>query len=213
MSNSIATTTTFTKVRGISIEILKALKEGPKTAIELSLELEVRGSYLRSYLYNLRKYGLVEKIGLHWTIVKEKEDIINKIINIHKAKEKAKESKRISKRKSKTKTNEERIFEKEKLREAFECFLKQRSYEVIVVDIARKLFEHYLKTGAKFVKFVTSEDVESFFGLYRKDIARAISILTNERVAYMWKSSGELKIALYKDFIEKLRSLGDGDGK
>jgi transcription initiation factor IIE alpha subunit len=203
MSNSITTTTTFTKIRGLSVKILKALKEGPKTAIELSLELEVKGNYLRPYLYNLRRYGLVEKSSLLWTIVKEREDIIENIININKEKERVKVSKR---------TSEKRVKE-EQLREAFERFLKQRSYEVIVVDIARKLFEHYLEKGSTFVKFVTSEDMESFFGLYRKDIARAISILTNERVAYMWKSSGELKIALYKDFIEKLRSLGDSDGK
>jgi len=210
MSSNITTTTTLTKVRGLSVKILKALKEGPKTAIELSLELEVKGNYLRPYLYNLRKYGLIEKSSLLWTIVKERKDIIDNIININKEKERVKVSKRTSEKRVK---EEEQILKEEQLRKAFENFLKQRKYEVVVVDIVRKLFEHYLKTGATFVKFVTSEDMESFFGLYRKDIARAISILTNERVAYMWKSSGELKIALYKDFIEELRSLCDGDGK
>jgi DNA-binding IscR family transcriptional regulator len=212
MSNSITTTTTLTKVRGLSVKILKALKEGPKTAIELSLELEVRGSYLRSYLYNLRKYGLVEKIGLYWTIVKEKEDIINKIINIHKAKEKAKESKRISERKSKTKTNEERIFEKERLREAFEHFLKQRKYEVVVEDVVRKLFKHYVETGALYLLFKNDYDMEAYFDKYYSgDILRAIDILTNDRIAYKIFKKGEIKIALYKDFIEKLKSLVNND--
>jgi len=202
MSNSI--TTTLTKIRGFSLDILKALKKGPKSSSELCLELGVKGNYIRSYLHNLKKYGLVTKNEIFWKIVPDKINTINKIIDIENI-YKAKESKRISERKSKTKTNGERILEKERLKEAFEHFLKQQKYEVVVVNVAKRLFEHYLETGAKFVIFGTPEDIESFFGLYRKDIARAISMLTNERVAYMWKSSGELKIALYKDFIERLK--------
>jgi hypothetical protein len=203
MSSSITTTTTLTKIRGLSVKILKALKEGPKTAVELGLELEVKGNYLRPYLYNLRKYGLIEKSSLLWTIVKEREDIIDNIINISKEKERVK----VSKRTSEKRVKEEQLLKEEQLRKAFENFLKQRKYEVIVVDIAIKLFEHYLKTGAKFVIFGTPEEMESFFGYSREEIGKAIRKLTNERIAYKWKYSSEIKIALYKDFIEKLKSL------
>ena len=208
MSSNITTTTTLTKVRGLSVKILKALKEGPKTAIELSLELEVKGNYLRPYLYNLQKYGLIEKSSLLWTIVKE--DIIDNIININKEKERVKVSKRTSEKRVK---EEEQILKEEQLRGAFERFLKQRSYEVIVVDIARKLFEHYLKTGAKFVIFGTPEEMESFFGYSREEIGKAIRKLTNERIAYKWKYSSEIKIALYGEFVENIKSLVNNDGK
>jgi len=208
MSNSITTTTTLTKIRGLSVKILKALKEGPKTTIELGLELEVKGNYLRPYLYNLRRYGLVEKSSLLWTIVKEREDIIENIININKEKERVKVSKRTSEKRVK---EEKQLLKEEQLRGAFECFLKQKKYEVIVVDIARKFFEHYLKTGAKFVIFGTPEEMESFFGYSREEIGKAIRKLTNERVAYKWKYSSEIKIALYGEFVENIKSLVNKD--
>ena len=163
----------------------------------------------------MKKYGLITKNEFFWKIVPDKINIINKMINrnnIYKAKEKAKESKGISKRKSKTKTNGERIFEKEKLREAFECFLKQQKYEVVVEDVVRKLFKHYIETGALYLLFKEGYDMEAYFDKhYSGDILRAIDILTNDRVAYKIFKKGEIKIALYKDFIEKLKSLVNND--
>jgi predicted transcriptional regulator len=200
-SYGMTTTTTYTKVRGLSVELLKTLRESPKSTVELCLEFEVKGNFLRPYLHNLKKYALIEKDGASWTIIPEKMDIVDKIININKVKEKVK----VSKRRSKIIVKEEPFLRKEKLKKAFDDFFKQKKYEKVVVDVARKLFEHYLETGQKFSLFNASEEMESFFGYSIEDIHKAIIRLTNERVAYKWKKPGELKIALYVDFIKKLK--------
>ncbi|MGB9760827.1 MAG: hypothetical protein ACPLZG_13440 [Thermoproteota archaeon] len=116
-----------------------------------------------------------------------------KIININKVKEKVKVSKRRT------------FLKKRETEKAFDDFFKQKKYEKVVVDVARKLFEHYLETGQKFSLFNASEEMESFFGYSIEGIRKAIIRLTNERVAYKWKKPGELKIALYVDFIKKLK--------
>jgi predicted DNA-binding ArsR family transcriptional regulator len=205
------TTTTLTKIRGFSVKILKALKEGPKTAPQLSLELCARGEYLRPYLHNLRKYGLVEKNGTFWQtweIIPDRIDIVNKIININN---KVKEEVKVSKRRVKAKVKEENASLEEraralKLSENFERFLQQKKLhdEVVVVKVLRKLFEHYLETGSKFVVFTNPEDMEVFFGCYREEIGKAFARLINERVAYKWQHTGEIKLALYGDFVKKL---------
>ena len=66
-----SSTTTFSKVRGYSIDILYLLKEGMLTSSDIA---ELTGKYaqfINVYLNRLRKYGMVEKQGSFWKITEE----------------------------------------------------------------------------------------------------------------------------------------------
>ncbi|MGC9086690.1 MAG: hypothetical protein ACP5IT_10910, partial [Thermoproteota archaeon] len=123
----------YTKIRGFSLLILGALRESPKSAAELSTKLKVRGNFLRSYLYNLLKYGLVLRDGVFWKINPEKAEIVDNMIKTRNTKEEAK----VSKRKNEKRANAFSEEKKEILRKAFNDFLKQKKFEKVVIDIAK----------------------------------------------------------------------------
>ena len=65
------TSTTVSKIRGFTIDLLYHLKNRMLTSSDLAELTGKYGGYVRRYLYNMQKYGLVEKNGSFWKITSQ----------------------------------------------------------------------------------------------------------------------------------------------
>ena len=79
----LSTTSTVSRIRGFTIELLFLLKDECLTSTEISQRTGKSGNYVRCYLYNMRKYGLVDKELCFWKITILGRKIIEHYIKVN----------------------------------------------------------------------------------------------------------------------------------
>jgi hypothetical protein len=220
LSASAPTATTTAKsvallkgVRGLSLTILhEVYVRGVCSTRDLALDLSLPMNYVRTYLYRLKRYGLVRKVGfIGWTITDNCELLynINILIEQHKSNIRA----TLEQHKSNTflpKGN----FEDHYTQLSIEPWLAKSNpgeVEVVVVDM---LVKHLNDTGEKFIYLQGSSQQPDYYAigsLANCDVyaARdAISKLKQEGIIYLIadRSVGKWKLGLKKNFIALLQT-------
>ena len=220
---SLSTTTSLSRIRGFSIIILECLKGGYLRSSEI---YEITGkpcSYVNRYLYNLRKYGLIERIEDFWILTQKGEDFIeyyerfiknkNRIRKfnerLRKDNRKIKERKNI--KKQETIRKETRAFPH--LREGrqvdLSLWMKESNWDEIEKKVVEVLIDHYNRTGSK---FIYSRDIFEFADKLQvnpQELSNAIMNLRQDGIIYIIrdKTFNTWKIGIKKDFLESLKNM------
>jgi hypothetical protein len=81
-----------------------------------------------------------------------------------------------------------------------------QKYHFTTVNNNKEIYTWQL-TGSKEDTKVLLEFIDYFI----EEVGKVIRKLINERVAYKWRYSSEIKIALYGEFVENIKSLVNND--
>jgi len=215
----LSTTSTLSRIRGFTIELLFLLKDECLTSTEISQRTGKSGNYVRCYLYNMRKYGLVDKELCFWKITILGRKIIEHYIKVNniiiESKRKQKKSKR------RVKESKRWIREKEDLLCAetsfkacrrktrqiqIQPFLRNCNLDDLEKAVVEVLIEHYNKTGSKFIMVKDQYELAEKLNCNPSDLPNALKNLRQDGIIYIFrdKTFNCWKIGLKKAFLEAL---------
>jgi len=206
------TLSTFGRVRGFTVDLLFILKNRELRTIDI---VELSGKYrqyVNEYLYNMRKYSLVQKNGSYWKLTENGVSFLSKLPNANTNTNTNTNTylKRKKKEKSAKKEGKESLPKK----------LKQLSFSLWLQDsglslpeIEQKLVEvvldHYHKTGGKFI-FRDVYSLADQFKVSPERLFKAIMKLYEDHILYHFPTAKAVslgqtfKMGAYKDFLQKL---------
>ena len=215
----LSTTSTLSRIRGFTIELLFLLKDECLTSTEISQRTGKSGNYVRCYLYNMRKYGLVDKELCFWKITILGRKIIEHYIKVNniiiESKRKQKKSKR------RVKESKRWIREKEDLLCAetsfkacrrktrqiqIQPFLRNCNLDDLEKAVVEVLIEHYNKTGSKFIMVKDQYELAEKLNCNPSDLPNALKNLRQDGIIYIFndKTFNCWKIGLKKAFLEAI---------
>jgi len=207
-SSTSTSSTPLGRVRGFTINLLFALKEGPRRTYELA---EISGKtreYVYSYLKRMRKYGLVMKNGFFWNLTVLGSDFISYLEEVSKYSIVCRhiENRRRTEERQKRDTSPLK-----KLKQvSIQAFLRTSTLHDTEKRVVEDLVDHYNKTGSKFRYFDDHYAAAEFYKCTPDQMVNVMKNLKQDHIGYAWPdpSLKAWKIALYKDFIETLK-FGD----
>ena len=220
----LSTTSTLSRIRGFSIIILECLKDGYLRSSEI---YEITGkpcSYVNRYLYNLRKYGLIERVEDFWILTEEGADFLEYYECFVKNKNRIrKNTERILKvnRKNTERCNRkkedllcaETSFKacRRKTRQIqIEPFLRNCNLDDLEKAVVEVLIEHYNKTGSKFIMVKDQYELAERLNCNPSDLPNALKNLRQDGIIYIFKDKtfNCWKIGLKKQFLEAISHEG-----
>ena len=197
------------KIRGFSLDILGELySKNMLTTPEIASNLDHTIRYVRRYLYNLHKYGCIErKDRWGWVIEPlgvEVLDINNNNIDERKKKERRKKGERKEKE---TSNDSHTTVESRQLDlSLYQSDPNVTEPERVVVAV---LVAHYERTGEKYQYYKDTWDFCEKVGISSIDVGEIMAKLKQEGVIYVRKESMfegiSLKVGLKVNFIERLQ--------
>jgi len=199
----------LSNVRGFSIDLLYHLKNHVMTASQL---VEITGKYrqyVNQYLYRMRNYGLVEKIGIFWKITDLGISFLLHYEEVSKYRSMRKQKE--NKKKTKRKQSENSRVSKKPKQVSIELFLQKLSLSDAENKIIEILYRHYVETGSLFVYFPMDiyqdpYQAAEYFKIRPDKVVEAFRHLKQDRIVYKiwdWRY-GACKVALYKSFVQTL---------
>jgi len=221
----LSTTSTLSRIRGFTLELLFLLKDECLTSTEISQKTGKSGNYVRCYLYNMRKYGLVDKELCFWKITILGRKIIEHYIKVNniiieskrkqkKSKRRVKESKRWIRKKEDLLCAETSIkaCRRQTRQIQIEPFLRNCNLDDIEKAVVEVLIKHYNKTGSKFIMVKDQYELAERLNANPSDLPNALKNLRQDGIIYIFrdKTFNCWKIGLKKAFLEVLqdRRLG-----
>ena len=219
----LSTTSTVSRIRGFTIELLFLLKDECLTSTEISQRTGKSGNYVRCYLYNMRKYGLVDKELCFWKITILGRKIIEHYIKVNniiieskrkqkKSKRRVKESKRWIRKKEDLLCAETSFKAcRRKTRQIqIEPFLRNCNLDDLEKAVVEVLIEHYNKTGSKFIMVKDQYELAERLNANPSDLPNALKNLRQDGVIYIFKDKtfNCWKIGLKKQFLEAISHEG-----
>ena len=207
---TIATTTTLSRIRGFTINLLFLLENVGLRTCEVAELTQKSNAYVSVYLCNMRKYGLTMKKGHLWNLTSLGRDFLTYLKQFDKHKNRIytiiHKSKKINKRytKDKQKMNKSSASRKPK-QVSIQPWLRKASLDETETVVVEVLMEHYNRTGGPFLWF----PYRSYYELAERLkvnpdlLPKALRKLTEDQIIYVWRHR---KIGLKKAFIEKLRA-------
>jgi len=201
---AVSTSTTVSKVRGFTVELLFLLKDQALRTVDLTELTGKTSQYVFRYLYNMRKYGLVERNSPFWKLTSEGvsflsylESLINININIRK----------IYERKKKDIRKIYETYDPKKLKQvSLQSWLRNSSLQDSERAVVEVLVNHYNQTGSKFFYCRGDYEISEKFQIPITQINEVFMHLKQDHIVYIFhdKQHGALKIGLYKDFLASL---------
>ncbi|MEM4593379.1 MAG: hypothetical protein QW196_08275 [Sulfolobales archaeon] len=179
-----------TRIRGFSLELLRALlQSNPRTTAELSELFEKKQNYMRTYLYRLKRYGLVEKHFNCWYLTDRGRSLAQRLESLLEKHESSHSSSR-----SLSVDSALRLLEKYNLSPSARA-------------LALKLIENYMKSGLrrKYVVLTSSRQLEDELEMSADDFRSALAELESKGIAYRLVIKGYgLKVGLLDGFVREL---------
>lgn len=207
--NNILLSSCLSKIRGFTVDLLYHLE---KAMLRTSDLVEITGKYrqyINRYLYNMQKYGLVEKQGVFWKITENGVYLLN---HFRKVSTHRRQRRKIEERKKKDgrKIEESCVSNKPK-QVSIQLFLQKLSLSEAENRIIEILYKHYIKTGSLFIYFPMDiyqdpYQAAEYFKIRPDQVVPAFRRLKQDRIAYkIWdRRYSACKVALYKAFVETL---------
>ena len=216
MSRIVSTTTTLSKVRGFTIDLLFLFQNYELRVKDL---IDLTGKYrqyINRYLYNMRSYGLIVKIGPYWKLTAEGASFLSYLKSLPTT-----TTTSITEKKKDRRKKEER--RKKEGRKKIPKKLKQTSFSLwldnsgLSLDEAERnvvevLMDHYNRTGSKFFFCDDLLAVVERFGILPDQVNRVLKNLKQDHVVYNYRDRNHAswKIGLYKAFVETLQRSQEG---
>jgi len=217
--SAITTTTTspaLAKVRGFTVDLLYALKQGPLRTHALCKKAEKEHQYVETYLNRMQNYGLVMKNDAFWnltalgedfTMYLEREDDYTDFTHSNKQTNKQTTTtiQHLEyRKKTEGKQLADTILHRVEFQSRFDLWLRENplsDVEKVVVDY---LVEHYQRTRSKFILVDTKYELAERLNQNPENLNQAFRNLYSDRVAYIFKHGLGWKVALYAAFVEGL---------
>jgi len=222
---AISSTTTASRIRGFTLELLGLLRNDAISIFELAEITDRPLKLLRIYLSRLRRYGLIEGDGDFWTANdeglyvlsllssrKKLDETLSKGLGAHEdiksysLKSCIESSKHSTLRQQfdNTSTTLRQHFPKQlTLEKAF----RRLNLNDCEKEVVEALLAHYNRTGSPFIYINYIEDLQlDYAGAVLQEAFRK---LKQDNIIYIWpdRSVKALKLGLKKAFLEKLRNL------
>ena len=216
----LSTTSTLSRIRGFSIIILECLKGGYLRSSEI---YEITGkpcSYVNRYLYNLRKYGLIERVEDFWILTEKGTDFLeyyeyfiknkNRIRKFNETlmKDNRKFNERCNRKKEDSLCADTSIkaFRRNSRQIQIEPFLRNSNLDDLEKAVVEVLITHYNKTGSKFIMVKDQYELAEKLNANPSDLPNALKNLRQDGIIYIFKDKtfNCWKIGLKKQFLERL---------
>lgn len=210
----LSSTTSIGRIRGFTIELLFILKGRYLTTRDVSEKTGKKGNYVRPYLYNMKKYGLIEKEGSFWKLTDLGRELLehyegNNVIieSKRRVKEKKKKSKKGVKEALK-KSKSSAVNKSDSFRISdflIDLGLNLSKIEKTVVEV---LIKHYRKTSSKFILAKDNYELADKLSCNSSDLPNALKNLRENGIIYIFKDKtfNCWKIGLKKQFLERLKT-------
>ena len=202
-------TTTLSKLRGFTLNVLKFLEADHLTSWQVAVLADKTTTYVNVYLFRLQKYGLALKNEDFWFLTKEGVQF-SKLVKL---------SNNNNNNNNRTITqqqhNNNRILtdkQPKTLKQiSIESWLHVSDMRELEKEVVEVLVKHYNETGIKFKLFEDIYEASNFFKAKPDELNRAMMHLKQDGIAYPWKDHtfGAWKVALYKAFVEGLANQSE----
>ena len=204
------TTSSVSKIRGFTIDVLYCLKDRMLTSSDIAEITGKYGGYVRRYLYNMQRYGLVEKSGSFWKLTHQGLSLLLYLESLNK-------DSRIERKKSERKAKEERkksesCIQNKPKQLSIQLFIKNshRSLSDIEVEVVDILLDHYNKTGSKWIyAHAGLLGLAEHLRVDYDSLGRALLNLRQDGIIYTWPKLYErqtFKLGLKSAFLKKLEA-------
>lgn len=193
-------TTTVSKLRGMTLWIMEILRDGGLLASWQIAEQTMKSCrYVNVYLNNLRKYGIASKYDDFWLLTDSGECLTSLLCR-------DRDRDRYKTRTKQQQNNNKTSVPKRRFQVSIQSWLRETSpsdAERVVVDM---LVDHYNRTGSLYVYVPDHYALADMLKMNVEDILAAFPKLKQDHVAYPFHDPtlGQWKIALFKEFVEKL---------
>jgi len=212
------TTSTFTslsRIRGFTIDLLYLLRNEYLRSVEIAKKTGKPANYVRSYLYNMRSYGLAEKRGDLWSLTELGVNFIERLDRKNKSKTKQKKSKRRAKvEQKKSKTSEVKQFKQIPIH----LWIQNSSLDDVEKEVVEVLADHYNRTGSKFIHVRDKYELAERCKVNPSALGEALRNLLDDNIIYVFHHrrgpfTGLTKIGLKKAFIQMLRAMNNYENR
>jgi hypothetical protein len=223
LSSSAMSTTTasqpLARVRGFTVDLLYALKEGPLRTHALCKKAEKEHQYVETYLNRMQNYGLVMKNDAFWnltalgedfTVYLEREDDFTQIDRQTNKQNKQTTTTTTTIQHLEYRKNTDRkhladtILRKVEFQSRFDLWLHENPLSDVEKVVVDTLIEHYQKTRSKFILVDTKYELAERLNQNPEDVILALRNLYADHVAYTFRHGLGWKIGLYQAFVESL---------
>jgi predicted transcriptional regulator len=209
----LSTPTSFGRVRGFTVHLLRILADGPQRLVGLQERTGKQRQYIYTYLKNMLKYGLVSKDGFFWQLTEggvfflslvNFEDIVITNSNNNNNNNKYKCLKKEERKKKEGLKKEESSAQKQV---KISLWISKSSLDRVEGEVVELLVKHYNETGSKFVlmkdEYEMAEKLQANVG----DIHTALRNLRQDNRIYLRRSEieGYWKLGIKVAFLESLK--------
>jgi len=197
------TTTTLSRVCGFTVELLFRLKDRPVRTKDLVDSTGKESHYVRKYLSNMRKYGLVARNNPFWSLTDEGNSFLSYLTTTTT-------TTTIRERKEKDRRKIGESSEPKKLKQAsLKPFLDESGLDRTERVVVEVLVKHYQETGGKFLYADDNYGLADRLGVDAELLGPALRKLIEDNIIYIYPSRGQgvRKVGLKKAFLERLNAL------
>jgi len=193
---------TWSKIRGFTLDLLEILAAAPSTTTSLALETGETTSYVRSYLSNMRRYGLVRVEDYIWYVT----DVGSSLLSLSLRKRRKKEERKKRERREKERSKRIRISSLVHGQIRLDAWSGTKSLSECEKEVVDTLISHLNQTGTPFLYVANHEQLGDHDP---RILQAALQRLRQEGVIYLFRDPAfqAWKLGLKKAFIEKLRIL------
>jgi hypothetical protein len=204
-----ASTTSFSRLRGMTLWIMAILRDGGSVASWQVAEQTMKTCrYVNVYLFRLRKYGVAEKNEEFWFLTDFGEYLTDLLIGQYT--DRYRYRYKYNTRTTQQQHNNNTTPKKKPVQVSIQAWLRDSSpgdAERGVVDL---LVYHFNKTGSKFVLVKDHYAMSELLKINVNDVPDVLTNLRQENIIYLMRdpTSGMWKLGLKKAFLELLERDG-----
>jgi len=192
-------TTTLSKLRGFTLDLLEHVEKENSTSWQLAEQTGKTTGYVNVYLFRLKKYGLALKNADFWFLTEEGVAFL-------------KELNRNNRTITREQHNNNRTITDEKPKKLeqvpISLFLHESSLDQVERAVVEVLLKHYNETGSKFFYCKTVYDIAERFHINPGQVNDTLMRLKQDHIVYSIKDPHHdaFKIGLYKGYLELLQA-------
>jgi len=221
--SAISSTTTASRIRGFTLELLGLLRNDVVSVFELAEITDKPRNYLRVYLSRLKRYGLIEGDGIFWTANHEglyalsllssrkklNEILSKRLEDPQDIKSYSSESCCNSSKQGNTSATVRQHFDNTKItvpkQLTPELAFQRFNLNDCEKEVVEALLAHYNRTRSAFIYIKFMEDLQLDYP--SQILQEAIRKLRQDNIIYLWqdRAMNALKLGLKKAFLEKLK--------
>jgi len=204
----LSTSTTFSRLRGMTLWIMEILRDGGSVATyEVAGQTMKSCRYVNVYLNRLRKYGIARKHEGFWFLTDFGEYLAD-VRCRDRDRDRDRYNTSITQQQHNNNTSITLKQPKVLKQVAISLWLQDSDRNQVEKEVVEVLVKHYNETGSKFLYFNDVYHFADKFKIRPDQVNQLLMNLKQDRLVYSFKDKqhNAWKIGLYKAFIEGLKT-------